>query len=113
VPELREEMTLLLRGDRVQVEGFFDDYRGSPLLSHSSIIIPDIAKEPSRLAKVVAIGDGRLQDGTQHVFSVKVGDLVLCQRYPKTGAGVKWHGNELFFMSETEILAKVENGEDC
>jgi chaperonin GroES len=103
-------------GDRVQVEGFFDDYRGSPLsLTPSKIVIPDIAKEPSRLAKVVALGDGRLQDGTQYEFSVKVGDLVLCQRYPKTGAGVKWRGKDLFFMSETEILARVEvsNGKGC
>lgn len=99
----------LLR-DLVQVEGLPDDYRGAPLNHslNSRIVIPDVAKEPNRLAKVVAIGNGRMHDGTQYEFSVKVGDIVLCTRYPKTGAGVKWQGKELFFMSESEILALVE-----
>ena len=97
----------LLR-DLVQIEGLPDDYRGAPIGNSSCIVIPDVAKEPSRLAKVVALGNGKMQDGTVYEFSVKVGDTVLCTRYPKSGAGVKWQDKELFLMSETEILAKVD-----
>lgn len=102
---------LALRGDRVQIESFPDDFRGAPL-TKISIEIPDAYKEPSRLGKIIAVGDGWMHDDErgryQHQFSVKVGDIVLCTRYPKTGTGVKFRGSECFFMREIEILGKVE-----
>lgn len=109
MPIVQSEITL--RGDRVQIESLQDDIRGWPInlsLKSRTIIAPPHHAEASRLGKVVAIGDGRLSDGEQHEFSVKVGDIVLCQRYPASGNAVKWCGKNLFFMSETEILAKIE-----
>jgi co-chaperonin GroES (HSP10) len=87
-----------------------DDMRGWPVniaLQQSLIQIPQMYAEPSRFGKVVAIGDGRMQDGSQHEFEVAVGDLVLCTRYPQSGSTVKYAGKDLFIMSEREILAKV------
>jgi chaperonin GroES len=97
---------LQLRGDRVQIESLPDELRGSPL-TKTVIQFRDQDKEVSRLGKVLAIGDGKLQDGTQHVFEVAVGDTVLCQRYPQSGSTARYAGKELFFMRESEILAKV------
>jgi co-chaperonin GroES (HSP10) len=95
----------------VQIESLGNDIRGWPLdvsLKLSKIIAPDSHAEPSRLGKVVAIGDGKLKDGTQHVFEVAVGDLVLCVRYPSSGQNVNYGGEALFLMSESQILAKVQ-----
>jgi co-chaperonin GroES (HSP10) len=102
---------LTLCRDLVQIESLPDDIRGWPVnvsMKQSMIIAPALFAEPSRLGKVVAIGDGKLKDGRVHTFEVKVGDIVLCERYPQTGAGLKWRGRELFFMREIDILAIVK-----
>lgn len=98
---------LELRGDRVQIESFEDEARGSTLRLKQTILIPDVAKEPSRLGRVVALGNGRMPDGKTHYFDVRVGDVVLCPRYPKSGTGIEWRGRKLFWMRDSEILAKV------
>jgi co-chaperonin GroES (HSP10) len=91
--------------DWVQLESFPDDCRNTPLNLDPRIIIPDNYKEPSRLAKVLAVGTGRM-DGWQYKFSVAPGDTVLCLRYG--GADAKSaNGEKFFFMKEFEILAKV------
>ena len=94
----------------MQIESMPDDIRGWPLdtaLRQRMIIAPQMFSEPSRLGKVVALGDGKLKDGRQHRFEVAVGDIVLCTRYPKTGHTVPWQGTGLFVMREVEILAKL------
>lgn len=87
-----------------------DDIRGWPVniaLKQNAIIAPTMFSEPSRFGKVVAIGDGKLKDGRQHRFEVKLGDIVLCERYPKSGHSVSWQGTKLFAMREIQILAIV------
>lgn len=89
------------RGDNVWLESFPDEVRGARLNFKPRILVPYQAAEPSRFAKVLAIGPKVAQNGLIHV-----GDIVLCQRYG--GAEAKdSKGEQFFFMRESEILAKV------
>jgi chaperonin GroES len=94
--------------DWLHLESFPDDFRQAKLNLDPRVIIPDCAKEPSRLAKVLAVGTGKLQNGERHLFSVRPGDTVLCLRYGGAEAKAA-NGERFFFMRESEILAKVSN----
>ena len=71
----------------------------------SSIIIrPDSAKEKPLRGEVVAVGSGRITEGTTSLASltVKVGDVVVFDKY--SGTDIKVDGEELFCIKETGIL---------
>jgi len=71
------------------------------------ILLPDTAKEKPQKAKVLAIGAGRLTDeGKRIPLDVKVGDTVLFGKY--SGTEVKWNGEELKILRESEVLAVVD-----
>jgi len=71
------------------------------------ILLPDTAKEKPQKAKVLAVGSGRLNDdGKRLPLDVKVGDVVLFGKY--SGTEVKWNGEELKILRESEILAIVD-----
>ncbi|HSR36872.1 MAG TPA: co-chaperone GroES [Desulfurivibrionaceae bacterium] len=71
------------------------------------IIIPDTAKEKPAEGKVVAVGNGRLNDkGERVAVEVKVGDRVLFSKYG--GTEVKIEGTEYLIMREDDILGVVE-----
>jgi chaperonin GroES len=56
---------------------------------------------------VLAVGAGRLNDeGKRLPLDVKVGDTVLYGKY--SGTDVKWNGEEVKILRESEILAIVE-----
>ncbi len=93
----------------MRIESLPDDFRQAPLDYNlrQTLIIPDRAKEPSRLAKVLALGSEPAQDGVHYPFTVAVGDIVLCNRYPKSFQGFHWGEEKVAVVSETEILAVV------
>ncbi|MCC7138966.1 MAG: co-chaperone GroES [Planctomycetes bacterium] len=71
------------------------------------ILLPDTAKEKPQKAKVLAVGAGRLTDeGKRLPLDVKVGDTVLFGKY--SGTEVKWNGEELRILRESEVLAVVD-----
>lgn len=71
------------------------------------IILPDSSKEKPKEGKIVAVGQGRLNDkGERLPFQVKKGDKVLFKSY--AGTDVKIDGNDYILMSEEEILAVIE-----
>jgi len=71
------------------------------------IIIPDSAKEKPAEGKVVAVGNGKLNDAGQRVaMDVKVGDRVLFSKYG--GTDVKLDGEDYLIMREDDILGIVE-----
>ena len=89
-------------GERVAVESVPDSLRGVSLnaeMGENRIIVPSMYTEPSRMARVVAIGP--------EVLDVEVGDLVLCNRYPTSAQNFKWQGKTIVTVKESEILAKV------
>jgi chaperonin GroES len=72
-----------------------------------SIIIPDTAKEKPQEAKVVAVGDGKLDDNGKRVpMNVKKGDRVLIGKY--TGQDIKINDEEHTIVREDEILAIIQ-----
>ena len=71
------------------------------------IILPDSSKEKPKEGKIVAVGQGRINDqGGRQPFQVKKGDKVLFKSY--AGTDVKIDGKDYILMSEEEILAVVE-----
>jgi len=71
------------------------------------IIIPDSAKEKPQEAKVVAVGNGRLDDNGKRVaLELKAGDRVLIGKY--SGTEVKIDGVEHLILREDDVLAVIE-----
>jgi chaperonin GroES len=87
--------------DRVLVKRLDDD--GEQKVG--GIIIPDTAKEKPQEAEVVAVGPGRLDEGTRVALEVKKGDKVLIGKY--SGTEVKLDGEEHLILREEEILAII------
>ena len=98
--ERLEEVNLVSLRDKVILESFPDEIRGTPLLSKSKIVIPGQYAETSRLAKVIAIGP--------KVTEVKPGQTVLCNRYPTSALSFRYEERELVSVLEGEILARIE-----
>ena len=71
------------------------------------IIIPDTAKEKPIEGKVIAVGNGKVQeDGKVRPLDVKAGDRVLFSKY--AGTEVKIDGDEHLIMREEDILGVIE-----
>ena len=72
----------------------------------SGIVLPDTAKEKPQKGKVLAVGDGKLDDdGKRLPLDVAEGDEVLYSKYG--GTEVKVDGDELLVLRESDVLAKV------
>jgi chaperonin GroES len=73
------------------------------------IIIPDTAKEKPQQGKVIAAGNGKVNDEGKRVpLDVKAGDLILFGKY--TSQEVKLDGEEYLIMREDEVLAVIDGG---
>jgi len=72
------------------------------------IVLPDSAKEKPQRGKVVSVGPGKtLEDGGIKKMQVKKGDTVLFTSY--AGTEVKIGGKEHLIMSESDIIAVIED----
>ncbi|MCW7475368.1 co-chaperone GroES [Leptospira levettii] len=89
-------------GDRVVVEP-----KNESEEKIGSIIVPDTAKEKPQEGKVIAVGQGRYEDGKLVPLEVKVGDTVLYGKY--SGTEIKQGGKELLIIREGDILGVVTN----
>jgi chaperonin GroES len=73
------------------------------------IIIPDTAKEKPQQGRVIAAGNGKVNDEGKRVpLDVKAGDLILFGKY--TSQEVKLDGEEYLIMREDEVLAVIDDG---
>ena len=71
------------------------------------IIIPDTAKEKPQEGKVIAVGNGKVnEDGKKIPLDVKAGDKILFGKY--SGSEVKIDGEEYLIMKEDDVLAIIE-----
>jgi chaperonin GroES len=71
------------------------------------IIIPDTAREKPQQGKVVAAGNGKVNDEGKRVpLDVKAGDLILFGKY--AGQEIKLDGEEYLIVKEDEVLAVIE-----
>ncbi len=74
--------------------------------TRSGIILTASDDERPSMAKVVAVGEGRLEDGKRQPMSVKVGDKVVFKQYATTE--FKFDEQEYLILKESDILAIVE-----
>ncbi|MFV8755187.1 co-chaperone GroES [Nannocystaceae bacterium ST9] len=71
------------------------------------IFIPDSAKEKPTRGRVIAVGNGKLNDdGVRKTLDVKKDDEILFGKY--AGTEIKFDGQELIIMREEDILAVIE-----
>jgi chaperonin GroES len=71
------------------------------------IIIPDTAKEKPQEGKVIAVGNGKVNDDGKKVpLDVKAGDKILFGKY--SGSEVKIDDKEFLIMREEDILAILD-----
>jgi len=71
------------------------------------IIIPDTAKEKPQEGKVIAVGNGKVNDdGKKLPLDVKTGDKILFGKY--SGSEVKLDEKEYLIMREDDVLAILE-----
>lgn len=71
------------------------------------IILPDTAKKKQETAKIVAVGTGkRLDDGKVLPISVKVGDVILMDKY--SGQEVTIDDEEYVILKADDIIAIIE-----
>jgi chaperonin GroES len=73
----------------------------------SGLYLPSGATEKPKVAKVVAVGPGKVGDDNERVpMTVKVGDRILYKSYSPTE--VKVDGTEYLLIKEEDILATIK-----
>jgi chaperonin GroES len=71
------------------------------------IIIPDTAKEKPAEGKVIAAGNGKLdENGKRIALEVKKGDRILFGKY--SGSEVNIEAEEYLIMREDDVLGIIE-----
>jgi chaperonin GroES len=96
------QMNLKPLGDRLIVKAVEEDETTA-----SGIVLPDTAKEKPQKGKVLAVGDGKLDDDGKRIpLDVAEGDEVLYSKYG--GTEIKVEGEDLLVLRESDVLAKVQ-----
>ena len=72
----------------------------------SGIILSGGAQEKPQIAQVIEVGPGKEIDGKLKSMLVKKGDKVVINQYD--GTKVKYEGEDLIIVRQSEILAIVE-----
>lgn len=73
----------------------------------SGLYLPDKAAEKPKVAKVLAVGPGKVGDDNERVaMTVKVGDRIVYKSYSTTE--VKINDKEYILVREEDILATVK-----
>ena len=73
----------------------------------TGILLPGSAKEQPQMSEIVAVGPGGLVNGKEVVMTLKTGDKVITGKF--TGTEVKLDGVEYTIVSQSDILAVVED----
>ena len=84
-------------GDRVLIQADVAEE-----VTSSGLYIPDTAKEKPQQGTVIAVGPGKVENGTKVEMTVNEGDKVLYGKY--AGPEVTIDGNEYLIMHESDIV---------
>ena len=94
-------MKLKPLGDRLIVRAIEEEQTTA-----SGLVLPDTATEKPQKGKVLAVGDGKLDDAGKRIpLDVSEGDEVLYNNY--VGTEIKLDGEDLLVLRESDVLAKV------
>jgi chaperonin GroES len=97
-----KEMKISPLNDRILVQRVEEEEKTA-----GGIIIPDKAKEKPVEGKIIAVGQGKLNDAGERVaLQVKAGDAVLFSKYG--GTDVKIDGENYLIMREDDVLGIIE-----
>lgn len=100
--QMTKKMTLKPLGNRVLARRLEQQEK-----MKGGIILPDSAKKKQETAKVVAVGSGqRLEDGTVLPIQVKIGDVILMDKY--AGQEVNIDDEEFMILKADDIIAIIE-----
>lgn len=100
--ETKKKLSLRPLGDRLIVERLEQEET-----LKGGIILPDTAKKKQEMAKVVAVGKGKLtEDGKTLPMPVSVGDTILMDKY--AGQEVTVDGAEYMVLRADDVIATVE-----
>ena len=73
----------------------------------NGIIIPDSAKEKPQQGKILAVGDGKVnEEGKRIAMDVRPGNVILFGKY--SGQDIKIDGEDYLIVKEDEVLAVIE-----
>src|SRR5271157_6513431 len=101
--EVLIDMKLKPLGDRLIVQAVEEEEKTA-----SGIVLPDTAKEKPEKGKVLAVGDGKLDEGGKRIpLDVKKGDEVFYSKYGGTEIKDPDTGEDLLVLRESDVLAKV------
>ena len=94
-------MNLKPLGDRLIVRAVEEEEKTA-----SGLVLPDTAKEKPQKGKVLAVGEGKIDDSGKRIpLDVAEGDEVLYSKYG--GTEIKVDGEDLLVLRESDVLAKV------
>ena len=88
-------------GDRVVIKMVESEEK-----TKGGLILTANAQDKPEIAEVLAVGPGTLADGKKVEMELKVGDHGIMGKY--AGTNVKIDGEEIIILSQSDILAKVE-----
>lgn len=79
----------------------------APTKTASGLYLPEKSTEKPKVAKVLAVGPGRVGDDNERIpMTVKVGDRILYKSYSPTE--VKVDGKEYLLIKEEDVLATLK-----
>lgn len=97
-----KKITLKPLGNRVLVQRMEPEEK-----MKGGIILPDSAKKKQETARVLSVGPGkRLEDGKFVPVPVKVGDVILMDKY--SGQEVTIDDEEYMILKADDIIAIIE-----
>src|SRR5580692_13207630 len=97
------KMKLKPLGDRLIVRAIEEEQTTA-----SGLVLPDTATEKPQKGKVLAVGDGKLDDAGKRIpLDVSEGDEVLYSKYG--GTEIKLDGEDLLVLRESDVLARIES----
>ena len=93
-------MTIKPLFDKIVVEAVESEEKTA-----GGLFLPDSAKEKPQSAKVLAVGPGGTVDGKEVTRQVKVGDVILYNKY--AGSDFKLDGKEVTILKQSDVLAVI------
>lgn len=75
--------------------------------TQSGIVLPGTAQEKPQMARVIAVGPGGVMDGKEVVMQIKIGDVILYNKY--AGSDFKLENKEVTILRQADVLAIVED----
>ena len=93
-------MNLKPLGDRIVVRSIEAED-----VTASGIVLPDTAQEKPQRGRVLAVGDGRFEDGKRIPPDVAEGDEVIYSKYG--GTEIRLGTDDYLILRESDVLAKA------